>query len=180
VTATTGELLKFICDYQHLVGRRNVLRASLSTDDLARLAALEELLANTTATDPTVHRRFARVEVSLHATVEVGARAASVTIGNIGAGGAFVKQADAERPDLQRGELTMVTVSDPTVPAPKFFRVTVNGAGASETLMTGLRSARSSVMSSCGGRMNRTMKVSLTVEAGNPPPFSHRSPVTSI
>ncbi len=109
--ATAGELLKFICDYQALVGRRSLLRLPLTAADTERLARLEELLANGVIdeTDASTRRRYTRNEVALQATIEVGARAASVVIANISAGGAFVKQ---PTPALRRGDPTMITVMD--------------------------------------------------------------------
>lgn len=114
---SAGDLLKHVCDYQSLVGRRTCLRAPLSEADAARMEKLEELLADSEArrlaegTPPPVpRRRFTRVPVTLHATVEVGARTAPVTIGNVGGGGVFVTR---DAPGLRRGERTLLTVSDP-------------------------------------------------------------------
>lgn len=106
-------LLKSICDYQSLLGRRDRLHRPLDESSSRRLHDLEELLAaqpgeEAPAPEGSARRRHARVDVAFSATVEVQDRIAPVVIGNISGGGVCVRRAKG----LEPGARTVVTVSD--------------------------------------------------------------------
>jgi hypothetical protein len=105
-------MLKFICDYRALIGRRNLFRRSFTPADMERLAALEQVLATAPideSEEPSTRRRYIRRDVTFIATLEVGQRATSCTIANISGGGAFIRQ---PVPALRQGDTTMITVVD--------------------------------------------------------------------
>lgn len=111
--ATGTELLKHICDYQALIGRKVVLRARLDAGEAARLAALEELLAASGVgrSDTQPQRKHERLAVTLQATLDVGDRSAPVLLQNIGGGGVLVTT-HGVMPPLHTGDRTLVTVKD--------------------------------------------------------------------
>ncbi len=102
------DVLQFVYEYRKLLARRDLLDARLDRASAERLVALEKLFAPEPDDGPH-HRRYARCDVSMRATVKAGGRVESVQIVNVGGGGLCVSPA----PALRKGERAVVRVVDP-------------------------------------------------------------------
>jgi hypothetical protein len=106
------EALRSLHEYRLLLGRREVLRQALGPDELTRLDQLGRLWQwrpedhGGAAVPPPQSRRFARCDVRVDALLRVRGADASVTIINLGGGGAVV----VGMPPLRPGELVLLKV----------------------------------------------------------------------
>jgi hypothetical protein len=108
-----GVLIRHICEYRRLRGRRDLLCNPLDHAESERLDLLEHLFGlGEDAPSPTPpvqgRRRFTRAEVEIRATVSVGEDDVPIRILNLGGGGVMI----APAPDLNRGDLTILKIVD--------------------------------------------------------------------
>jgi hypothetical protein len=108
-----GVLLRHVCEYRLLRGRRELLRNPLDRGESQRLDMLEHLFGlgedASSPTPPTQgRRRFTRADVEIVATVSVGEEDVPIRILNLGGGGVMI----APAPDLHRGDLTILKIAD--------------------------------------------------------------------